>query len=217
MEKKSEKGLPVDSLFQDILSFRPRTQETRLAQLLTAAIDLLGEKGIDEVTFESVGKRAKMARSHVVYYFKNREELVESAIRFVAHTAQRHIAADLIELGQSDDLLENYFQANFRWATRHPKHTAVMTLLYYESCFKKSRRKFHTEIREVGRKRIDAILRLDPRLASVSPAKRECLSRNLQALLSGSILLLFSTDRGDPKVILKETLEAARSLITATI
>ena len=217
MEKKTEKGVEIDSLFREILSFRPRTQETRLAQLLGAAIDLLGEKGIDEVTFESVGKRAKMARSHVVYYFKNREELIESAIRFVAHSAQRHIAADLLEVGQSSELLENYFQANFNWLTKHPKHAAVMLLLYYESAFKKSRRKFHTEIREIGRKRIDAILRLDPRLEDLPAAKREALSRNLQNLLSGSLLTLFSIEKTDAKAILKETLEAARLLVTASL
>src|SRR5262245_6197204 len=54
----------------------------RKIEILKAAVGILAREGIDELTLNRVGTEVGIERSHVVYYFKSRDELVDAAVRF---------------------------------------------------------------------------------------------------------------------------------------
>src|SRR6185503_3653223 len=58
------------------------------AEILEATLDCLGTEGIERTTFEAIGKRVGIRKSHVAYHFPSLDDLVEKAMRFVAANAQ---------------------------------------------------------------------------------------------------------------------------------
>jgi AcrR family transcriptional regulator len=206
-------AIDMEMLYREILVFRPKAQDNRLARLMESAIALMAENGVDELTFGALGKRAKMARSHVVYYFPSRDQLVDSVISFVAHSAERIITTDLLEVGSIEAMLDSYVVACFHWLKKYPQHATVMLLFYYESSFKKRRKAFHSTIRTAGRKRIEAILRLDPKLASLTPRQREVLARAVAAVITGNLIEAFTTDNESFEALLKQTKDTVRILV----
>ena len=128
-----------EKILDSILDFGHRTQDVRRTVILQAVIEIMATSGIDELTFERIGKRVKMARSHVVYYFSDRDALVESAILFVALTAQEFIVQKLKDETNWRNLLSGYIEANFEWIAENRSHASVFLLMYYEATIKNLR------------------------------------------------------------------------------
>ena len=204
-ETKSQKS-PLPSLYFDILKLKPKTSDVRQVKILQAVISILARDGVDELTFERIGKKTGMARSHVVYYFKDREELIESAMKFVALTAQEIIVEKLKDgSGDWKDILRHYIESNFDWISENPDHAAIFYLMYYRAAVKPRYRKLHLEFRTAGAKRIEAFLRLSPLNEKlVAP-----MSRAIQGMITGA-LIDATTTVGDRSRIIerkKETIE----------
>lgn len=182
---------PFQGLYEAIFASKPSIQDRRRAKILEGVIEILAKEGVDDLTFERIGKRTHMARSHVVYYFPNREALVEAAMRFCAMAAQQVISQKLS--GQKDwkGLLTTYVEANFDWIQKYPDHAAVYLLMYYRSATKKNYRKMHSEIREVGTKRIQAILELSAALPNAKRAGE--IARGVQSLITGALVDAMTT------------------------
>ncbi|MEZ4751271.1 MAG: TetR family transcriptional regulator [Bdellovibrionota bacterium] len=209
--------LQLAELYQDILDFKPRQKDLRTVQVISAVIDLIAEEGIDEVTFESVGKRVGMARSHVVYYFKDRNEMIRQAVRFVGHSAQRIISEDLVGIADWEPLLKAYVNANFNWLEQYPRHAAVMLLLYYLASYSKKERDFHSQLRETGRRRLEAILALSPPLKKLSLARRRAMARALQGVVTGALLDAFTTRELDLSTAKKETVQVVLEIVAGFV
>lgn len=194
---KTKKMTPGKSQFQDMaleaLQAEPRSADLKRASILQAVVSILAKEGVDELTFEKIGKRVQMARSHVVYYFPNREELVVAAIRFAAMSADSTIRRHMEDRSEWRDLLRGYIEGNFIWIKENPSHATVYALLYYLSTFKPEYRKLHSEIRKVGANRIESILMEGP----MKSRKRELatLVKAIQGIITGNLVDVMSTDQ----------------------
>ena len=189
---------------------KPSPSESRRSEILDAVMRILAKQGVDELTFERIGKEAGMARSHVVYYFQNREALVKAAIEFAAASAQGIIEAELAEGEGVDDRLRRYVRGNFEWIRRHPEHATVYTLLYYLACFKAEYRELHDGIREAGARRIERILEK----GHWKPRARRGLAKAIQAIVTGNILDVMTTNRrGELAAALRDTLLTVERLV----
>lgn len=185
MKEAKPKKSPLPSLYFDILKLKPKTSDVRQVKILQAVISICARDGVDELTFERIGKKTGMARSHVVYYFKDREELIESAMRFVAMTAQEIIVGKVKDgTGDWKDILKHYIESNFEWIEENPDHAAIFFLLYYRAAVKSRYRKLHYEFRNAGAKRIQAFLKLSPLNEKlIAP-----MSLAIQGMITGALI-----------------------------
>jgi len=170
-----------------------RGMERRL-RILRATIDSLATNGIQGTTFEAVGKLAKMQRSHVAYYFKTHEELLNATIRFVIVSAQEVT----IELGQKAEIplerLIGMVRGAFEQARRYPKHATVLTLLWNLATLDPHYRLFHTELRQIGAERVEHVLELFLDTKKVDRAARRFIAKSIQAIAFGFLLEALSTN-----------------------
>jgi TetR/AcrR family transcriptional regulator, regulator of biofilm formation and stress response len=63
---------------------RDRRGELRRAELLEAAIHLIGEHGLDAVTHRAVAAAAGVPAASTSYYFRSKDELIDEALRTLA-------------------------------------------------------------------------------------------------------------------------------------
>lgn len=195
-----------------VLKFGVRKQDVRKASILQAVIEILAKQGVDELSFDKVGRAAKMARSHVVYYFPTRESMIEAALRYVAFAAQENIVRHMPDTGQWEDLLTGYIEGCFRWVKDHPDHATLFFLMYYQGAVKTGySREIHSAARDHGAKRIAHILKL---AAPWDPKALQKTSKGIQALITGNILDALSTDRSrELNARQKETTDLALQLV----
>ncbi len=188
-----KKRADISPLLYQATAAAPSKTDQRRARILEEVVRILATDGVDELTFESIGKGTGMARSHVVYYFKNRNELVIAAIRFAALSAGNIIESHLKEGKNWRDCLGRYIEGNFQWIKLYPDHATVYALLYYLASLKPSYRKLHTEIREAGTGRIEGIIETGP----LHGKKKQVhvLAKAIQGLITGNLIDVMTTDQ----------------------
>ncbi len=186
-----KKDAKTDFLYQQALASSPSKSDQRRALILQAVVRLLATDGVDSLTFETVGKAAKMARSHVVYYFTSRDELVAAAIRFAAFSAAHIIDSHVVKDEPWKLAIRHYVEGNFDWIQRFPQHANVYTLLYYQACLHPQYRALNTEIRDAGTARISTILERGP---ARSKKAIRVLAKAIQGLVTGNLIDVMTTN-----------------------
>lgn len=168
----------------------PSRVESRTAVCVEAAIEILATEGLDQLTFDNVGKRVKMSRSHVVYYFKNRDRLIEETVRAVTVSAKWEIEQYMGVPAHWRQALERYVEGNFHWIKNNPEHASVYTLMYYLASFRPLYRNLHLEIRKVGSDWIEQLL---GQATEIDRADVADLAKNIQGLVTGNIIEAVTT------------------------
>jgi len=203
-------------LYSQILEFKPRKSDLRKVAILDAVIDCIATEGIDETNSQIVGKRSKMRRSHVAYYFPNRDSMVEAALKFVVTTGQEITIAHVIAAPTPAEKLEAFVTATFTWFERYPKHAAVMILLQYYGTVRPVYKKLHAQIRQAGEERLEAILSGQPLRKGVGKVQVRKLAQLIRALLVGKLTTYFSaestTDEESYEELRKESLLLVQKL-----
>lgn len=196
----------------EALNRAPSSSDLKRAAILNAVVKILAQEGVDELTFEKIGKRVKMARSHVVYYFPHRDELVMAAIRFAAMSASETILRHLEGADGWKKKLHRYIEGNFAWIEKNPEHATVYTLIYYLSTFKPEYRKLHSEIRRAGSERIAALLEESP--ARGKKRLIQSYAKAIQGIITGNLIDVMTTDQAAHlKERRQETLDSVNELI----
>jgi AcrR family transcriptional regulator len=186
----SSKRAKQAGIAQAVRLSTPSRAEARKGMVVQAAIEILATEGIDSLTFDNIGKRTKMSRSHVVYYFKSRDRLIEETVRAVTVSAKQEIGDFMGQPAHWRQALERYVEGNFHWIENNPDHASVYTLMYYLASFRPIYRKLHLEIRKVGSDWIEALLRQAPEF---SKANVTDLAKNIQGLVTGNIIEAVTT------------------------
>lgn len=145
--------LALDPVFYELMERDPKNWNLRKVQILNAAIEQLAEKGITETSYDSLAKALDIGRSHIAYYFADKESLFLEVIRFVAATAQK-ITIEALERAPRDQEVEAIVNGAFDWAEQFPMQLRIMLLFYYFSSVRPNYKKFHTQVRLTGRKRL---------------------------------------------------------------
>lgn len=199
-----------------VLNAEPRSSEVRRAEILEAVVEILSKEGVDELTFEKIGRRVKMARSHVVYYFPNREELVVAAIRFAAMSADATIRKHVERSHDWREELRNYIVGNFQWIGEHPAHATVYTLLYYRATYMDSYRELHSQIRDVGADRVKSILEKSP--LGGKPKQIAAIAKSIQGIITGNLIDVMTTDQR-PHLAQRrdETIDSVEELVAGVL
>ena len=76
------------SILAPLLQTEPRKGEVMKERIVRSAIRCIAEKGIEETSFEAIGKPLGIGRSHVAYHFKDKGDIIRTAIQFVIAQAR---------------------------------------------------------------------------------------------------------------------------------
>ena len=203
-----------DPIFAALFERRLSKGDHKKFEIVETAIECLAKDGIENTTFDSIGAKLRIRRSHVVYYFPRMTDLIDAVIQYVAATAQSSTLERLEKAGDWRAQIQAYVEGPFEWCRRYPDHPKVLILFFHLCTHFPEYRTMNGRIRDAGYRRILAILEggFGPRPPSGLPA----LARALQGLIT-SRLIDWHACAPVPSLdsVRQETVEAALALVDA--
>ncbi|MFV0679282.1 TetR/AcrR family transcriptional regulator [Ottowia sp.] len=121
-----------DSAAKNTPTLPRRTQEARSAEtrqrLMNAALDLLSERGYEQVSTTMMARRAGVSNGALTHHFPSKTELMGAA--FEALIFEWHEACYRnLHPNEGPDRLANYIRYYWRTAFNHPRYLAVVELM----------------------------------------------------------------------------------------
>jgi AcrR family transcriptional regulator len=162
--------------------------DQRRFQIIEAAIECLGREGVQAANLEQVAKRLKTRRSHVTYYFKDWEDLLEAAIKYVIASAQRETIQKIGSASAPEQKILGMVEGAFVWAKKYPDQAAVYLYFHYACATEPRFRNLNAEIRGAGLRRLRALLAEMPGARHLPDSDRDEAARSLHCLMSAFLL-----------------------------
>lgn len=97
---------------------------------MKAALELIGEKGLEKVTLRAVGERAGYSRGLVNYHFGSKEELLRKAARELMRAWSRQVLEPAVGARVGADALRGVLTAHLELLRRARDARAYYTLIY---------------------------------------------------------------------------------------
>lgn len=198
-----------DTLYAKAFEVELRKSDRRKAAILEAALNLLINQGVNEVSLLSVAQKAKMLRSHVAYYFPNKDALIDAVVHYVVVAAQESVGRFAENAPPGESRLRAYVEGNFAWFKEQPGHASVVVLVYHLSG---SNKRYETLLGEAflaGEERIYAIL-----VSYLKGEKKELrrLARAIRLLIVGALTTLATSRSVAPETMFEDTWHAIELL-----
>ena len=190
MKSKPKKKSP--SALYRVIDGKPRKGESRKAKITEAVIECLARRGLEETTFDAIGKMVKMERAHVNYYFANRKELIKAAVRYAVGRGQEIIIGHVKKAQTWRDRVTVVIEGPFEWLETYPDHATVMVLFYYLCTYDEELRQLQSLIRVGGEERLSSCLQSLVEGGKLTSAKATSLARGIQTTMTGALILNFS-------------------------
>ncbi|MCB0417556.1 MAG: TetR/AcrR family transcriptional regulator [Bdellovibrionales bacterium] len=182
---KPTSHIPESDVFR-VLDLRPSKGDRKKLEIIHAAVDIVGTGKLP--TTEAIAKKLKISTSHVVYYFKDKDELLLQMIRYVIYLVQRKVVAGLEDNSPWNSQLKHFLTATLDWAYEHPGHLIVHYYWFFRAGKSAKYRALHTEFRSFGLKRITAIL-----MQQFPHEEAEVRARVIQEFLTGLLVEVGTT------------------------
>lgn len=182
------------ALYYQIFDLKPGKGEERKLKILEAFIHQVASKGLEHISFETIGKAVKMQRTHITYYFQTRDELIRASIRYAVAVGQRQTIAETEKAKGWREKLKAVVAGPFEWINNYPEHGSVMLMFYYLSTHDKKYRELQNTIRQMGEDRILGCLEPYGELKKLSLGELRALARWIQNLITGALVTHCASD-----------------------
>jgi TetR/AcrR family transcriptional regulator, transcriptional repressor of bet genes len=97
-------------------------EEARREQIVSAAYHVALRNGIDGLTLRAVAAQAKLSHGLVIFYFKQKDQLIAALLdRVLATTAMLHVAEDVAEIEHPPERLGALLQQELDRLSRDPR------------------------------------------------------------------------------------------------
>ncbi|PIP96405.1 MAG: hypothetical protein COW00_09575 [Bdellovibrio sp. CG12_big_fil_rev_8_21_14_0_65_39_13] len=173
--------------FYDLFDLRPRKGDLKKMEIILAAIDVMAEEGIEKTTYDAIAGRIGTRRAHVAYYYKDKNDILMSAIRYIMANYQQILIENMKDEEDGLQMLMKYIEGPFIWAEKFPSQLKVMLLFYYLCTIKSEFKDLHDHIRTAGAERIQFIL-TNKLKTPLELDQAKLLSKIIQNSMSGQIL-----------------------------
>jgi AcrR family transcriptional regulator len=201
-----------------VIRFELRKGDKRKLEILDSAIECLATRGIEHTTFEEIGRRIGIRKSHVAYHFPNMGDLIETAMRYVIITMQNSIVERVKRAQNWREAIEAQARGTMEWAKEFPGHAQVYILFCYQGSYTIRLRTTNREFREVGIARLTGILEPLAAESRVGPEVLHRVARRAQDLVFGAILsTLCWKSPSDMDWIIENTLKGEFQLIESEL
>jgi AcrR family transcriptional regulator len=105
------------------------TQSARRAQIVAAAIDVIGEIGWAQTSIRKIADRVGIAMSAVLYHFGTRDNLVDAIVEEMYRTALSVIAPAVDAQSTATSKLTAYIRASIAYFDTHRSQLAALAQL----------------------------------------------------------------------------------------
>lgn len=189
MGKAKEKTERAQRIFQSLLSPTPISSNEKKRKIVEATIHILASEGVEKVTFESVGLKLDTTKANIRYHFSSKEDLIFTAVKFMAMTAQQITKEKLDKATTSAQRVDAVVEGAFQHLRDHPDHLRVFMMYFYYSSFQYDYQQFYMSARSVGQERLSVILSDLPLKKNIQTEKNHLLlAEEIQNIITGQLL-----------------------------
>jgi len=209
-----EKVSSLNPLYREIGEIKPRKADLKKEKIIQGVINCIAGLGIENTTFEAVGRMTGMRKSHVAYYFPSRDKMIQTTVRYVASNAQ-HMTVERIKNAKTwEEQVLSSVEGAFDWFEQFPEQIPVITLLFYFRSYDEAYIPLHDEIRKMGLIRLHSVLKQKLDAQGVSDRRSLILARNIQSIVTG-VLIDLNAFKSEPEIkrARRSTIEAVEELI----
>ncbi|MCH5641345.1 MULTISPECIES: TetR/AcrR family transcriptional regulator [unclassified Gordonia (in: high G+C Gram-positive bacteria)] len=107
-------------------SERTFADQARRRQIVACAIDLIAEVGYPQASLAKIAERAGIAKSVVLYHFKNKDEIVEGVVASVFEASVAIIAPRVLAATTPPERLIAYIESNGEFLDRHRREAVAL-------------------------------------------------------------------------------------------
>ena len=194
---------------------RPKTRRQAFA-LLEAAISCVAKHGFRGITLAKLAREAGVARSLLTHYFRDLDEILDFAIKYIRLLFQKLAVRALSEGSSPRDMFERYLDACFTWVIRFRTHALVWLTFLHLCAVAPAKRALNTVAVRAGFDRLVALLergRCAGDFRFDDPAHTAALIQNV---ITGGLLCLVSEDHLDVTLHQRRIRGACLSLLGAS-
>jgi AcrR family transcriptional regulator len=220
-EKKSRPtATAVDPILLKVMGTETTRSDQRKTEIIQAAIDCIATDGVENASYDAIGKRIGMGRAHVAYYFKDKGELIRTAIHYVLAKGQEFTVQKILGAQTTEERVRAFVEGAFDYAASDKSAMAVYMLYFYYCVVDQEYASEHAVARKMGADRISAVLASDPRVsAKFKPTEIARIGKTIQLLVTGGVIEFLTAS--EPRVasasgveeIREETVQSALSLL----
>lgn len=181
----------LDPLVLQLFPSSVRKGDLQKAKIVQAIVDIVATEGFEALSFDRIGKEVGMAKSHVVYHFQSKNEMLLKAYLYILNYSQTYIIEGLTDADPGFDRFENYVRAHFDWMKMKPTHFPFILMLYGRSAYDADIRSFNRQVRIAAKNRVRGLLLEDP---LIPERLHEEAAIFLHEMLTGSFIDLICCD-----------------------
>jgi len=159
--------------------------DRRKAEIIESIVDIVSREGFEGLSFDRIGQSTGMAKSHVVYHFKSKPEMIRIAFQYTLNSAQQLVLKELEGSAPGLDRLLSHMHAHFTWLMERPSQVQYLLMVYGRCSYDKDLRELNQKARLLARERIEAILEEGIKL---TPKRRKHTGILIHDLLTGAML-----------------------------
>lgn len=200
-----------ETIWKGVLSQSTASADEKKLKIIEATIQIMATQGIAAVTFESVGDRLKTTKANIKYHFKDKDQLIFTAIRMVVINAQTITGRNVEAVDTPEEKLTAVIDSAYQWYEHFRDHGTVWLLFMYYSHIHEAYTKFLVDTRTVGQQRMQLLLRALPQVESREVDYLE-LAEGIQNIIYGYMFGLIGKPKG-----LKANKRAASETIAALL
>lgn len=203
--------IPADPIYSSIFPNKLRKGDRKKLEIVTAAIGLFAEKGVENTSYDDLAKALKTNRSHISYHFKEHQDLILSVIRHMMNSGHEFTFESLRKAQTARDQFVGYISAFCDFFAAHPEYVTTFLYFYYSAGLPGEIRDLQTQVRQQAYQRINALIRnLFFECNKLGPRDLDQMAFQVQALLLGGAVLNIATGA---KVNVQETSVVKQQLL----
>jgi AcrR family transcriptional regulator len=105
-------------------------EQTR-EKILTAAIELFGEHGFDQVSLQMIGVQVGISQAAVAQHFGNKRNIIMRVRELVTKSNQTYVDSKVRPFDKPSKQLTDYCIANLEWGFKNKQLAQMIVLTYY--------------------------------------------------------------------------------------
>lgn len=175
-------------LFSD--SIKLSSAQQKRIRILEAALDIVAEEGIGNLTVTALAARAKISKPLVLFHFKDPKKILVELFMAMGRMGQKYTEKALETATTPKQQLRAQVEGGFLWAQENQKFCQFFVLMYHEAATDESIQKIHRLILETG---LNRTTKLVGEIKKGWPKKRiESTALALHNLMIGTIIRMAS-------------------------
>lgn len=168
-----------------------KSEKTRI-RCMQAAISILSQNGLADLTYEAVARRAGVTRPLVKNYFPSLADLIHDATGISVKDFQLELVSAMDKEKSPEKKLATYLKHMMGWVRNYPAETGFWLCFYQYSHVDKKCREANTQIGQMGHKRIAALIAACHFVPLKSEEEISEIAKNVQLIIIGGIVSMLT-------------------------